>query len=196
ERAAEGVAALAARAVVLLSGGMDSATTAAVAREHGFEVFPLAVRYGQRHAVELDAAARVARAMKLRELRVVDVDLRAIGGSALPAEIAVPKGRAIGGEVPATYVPARNAILLAIALGYAETIDALDLFLGANALDYSGYPDCRPAFLDAFERLANAAPRVATEGRGPVRVRAPPLEIAKAQIARPAAELGVPPPSH
>src|SRR5215210_6897376 len=148
------------RAVVLLSGGLDSTTALAVARSRGFEVFALSVDYGQRHRVELQRAAAVAAALGAAEHRTVTLDLRAIGGSALTADVAVPKDRSaddMGRGVPVTYVPARNTILLGLALGYAETVGAFDIFIGANYLDSSGYPDCRPEFLAAFENLANLA---------------------------------------
>jgi 7-cyano-7-deazaguanine synthase len=179
-----------ARAVALLSGGIDSATAAAIVRDEGVDVFPLTVRYGQRHAAEIDAARRVASALRLREPRVVDVDLRAIGGSALTSEIAVPKEPSRG--IPPTYVPARNTILLALALGYAETVGAFDLVIGANAVDYSGYPDCRGPFLEAFERVARLATRAGAEGLGGFRVRAPLLAMTKAEIVSAAASRGVP----
>lgn len=181
------------RAVVLLSGGLDSTTTLAAAKSQGFEPFALSVDYGQRHRVELDRAAAVAKALGAVEHKTVALDLRAIGGSALTADIAVPKGRtddAIGHGVPVTYVPARNTILLGLALGYAETVGAFDLFLGANVLDYSGYPDCRPEFLQAFERLADVATKAGVEG-GKYRVHAPLLKLTKAQIIREGVRLGV-----
>ena len=180
------------RAVVLLSGGIDSATAAAIALREGFVVFPLTVRYGQRHAVELEAAARVARKLGLPAPTVVEADLRAIGGSALTSDEPVPKDRPIDATIPATYVPARNAIFLSLALAHAEVVGAFDLVIGANALDYSGYPDCRGPFLRAFEAMANEATRAGAERRGTFRVRAPLLEMTKAQIIRRAAELGVP----
>lgn len=175
-------------AVVLLSGGMDSAVVLAIARAQGFEGHALSVRYGQRHSVELDAAAAVARALGAAAHKVVDVDLRAIGGSALTADIAVPEFPAAG--IPVTYVPARNTIMLALALGWAEVLGAQDLFVGVNAVDYSGYPDCRPAFVEAFERLANLATRAGVEGRR-LRVHAPLLALSKADIVRRGIELGV-----
>src|SRR5262249_8268990 len=150
-----------------LSGGLDSTTTLAVAKARGFEVFALTVDYGQRHRIELERAAEVARSHQVGEHRTVRIDLRAIGGSALTDDVAVPKDRtdaAIGHGIPATYVPARNTILLGIALGYAETVGAFDIFIGANVLDYSGYPDCRPEFLEAFEKLANLATKAGVEG--------------------------------
>jgi 7-cyano-7-deazaguanine synthase len=182
------------RAVVLLSGGLDSATALAVARARGFEAFALSVDYGQRHRVELDRAAEVARALGAAEHRTVRLDLRAIGGSALTADVDVPKGRgeeAIGDGIPITYVPARNTILLGVALGYAETVGAFDLFIGANVLDYSGYPDCRPEFLAAFEALANLATKAGVEGAGRFRVHAPLLHMTKADIIREGVRLGV-----
>jgi 7-cyano-7-deazaguanine synthase len=178
-------------AVVLFSGGLDSSTCLALAREDGFAPHALAVQYGQRHAHELQAAERVARALHV-PLKVVALDLRAIGGSALTADLAVPKDARIGGAIPVTYVPARNTVLLALALGYAETLDAQDLYIGVNAIDYSGYPDCRPAFIDAFERLANVATAAAVEGRARYRIHAPLLELSKAQIIQRGARLGVP----
>jgi 7-cyano-7-deazaguanine synthase len=182
------------RAVVLLSGGLDSTTALAVARERGFEVFALSVDYGQRHRVELERAAAVAKALGAAEHRTVKLDLRAIGGSALTADIAVPKDRTaddISHGVPVTYVPARNTILLGLALGYAETVGAFDLFIGANVLDYSGYPDCRPEFLAAFESLANLATKAGTEGAGKFRVHSPLLKLTKAEIIREGVRLGV-----
>jgi 7-cyano-7-deazaguanine synthase len=179
-----------AKAVVLLSGGLDSATTLAVARRDGFDVYALSVDYGQRHRRELECAAAQARLQGVIEHRVVRIDLRAIGGSALTADIEVPKNR-VGEEIPITYVPARNTILLAVCLGYAETVSAFDLFVGANAVDYSGYPDCRPAFLEAFESLANVATAAGIEGKGRFRVRAPLIELTKAEIIRRGTSLGV-----
>jgi 7-cyano-7-deazaguanine synthase len=182
------------RAVVLLSGGLDSATTLAVARSEGFEVYTLSVDYGQRHREELGFAAIQARRQGAIEHRVVQIDLRAVGGSALTDDIAVPKDRsheAIGQGVPITYVPARNTVLLALCLGYAEVAGAFDLFIGANAIDYSGYPDCRPEFLSAFERLANLATKAATEGQGTFRVHAPLISLTKEEIIRLGTKLGV-----
>jgi len=181
-------------AVVLLSGGLDSATVCAVARDRGFAVHALTFDYGQRHAVELEAAGRVAEALGAAVSRTVPLDLTAIGGSALtdPA-IPVPRGRGPGelaGGVPVTYVPARNTLLLAWALAYAEVAGARDLFVGVNAVDYSGYPDCRPEFLEAFERLANLATRAGTEGER-FTVHAPLLHLSKAEIVRLGASLGV-----
>jgi 7-cyano-7-deazaguanine synthase len=179
------------RAVVLFSGGLDSSTCLAIAREDGFAPHALAVRYGQRHERELEAAARVAAALSA-PLKVVSLDLRSIGGSALTSDIEVPKNAPIGKQIPVTYVPARNTALLALALGYAETLQAEDLYIGVNAIDYSGYPDCRPAFIEAFERLANVATAAAVEGRARYRIRAPLLQLSKAQIIQRGARLGVP----
>jgi len=185
---------MARRAVVLLSGGLDSATTLALARDEGFEVHALTVRYGQRHALEIERAATLAQALGAASHRVIAVDLGFAGGSALtdPA-MAVPKDRStaeIESGIPVTYVPARNTVLLSLALAWAETLGARDLFLGVNALDYSGYPDCRPEFLSAFERLAALATRAGVEGRG-VAVHAPLLRMSKAEIVRAAVRLGV-----
>jgi len=185
---------LAPRAVCLLSGGMDSAVTLAEARAAGFDTYALSFRYGQRHAVELEAAARVARALGASEHRIVTVDLSALGGSALTDDIEVPKDRdldAIGTGVPLTYVPARNAVFLALALGWAEVLGAADLFCGVNEVDTSGYPDCRPAFLRAFEALADVATAAGAEHGVRHRVHAPLQELSKAEIVRRAAALGV-----
>jgi 7-cyano-7-deazaguanine synthase len=182
------------RAVVLLSGGIDSTTTLALARRDGFAVFALSVDYGQRHRRELDCARRVAESLAAARHTIVTIDLRAIGGSALTAAIEVPRDRPmdeIGTGIPITYVPARNTVLLGLALGYAEVVEAFDLFIGANAIDYSGYPDCRPEFLSQFERLANVATRAAVEGRGTFRVHAPLLRLTKAEIIREGTRLGV-----
>jgi len=183
-----------ARAVLLLSGGLDSTTTLAVAQSRGLEIFALSIDYGQRHRFELFCAERIASAAKVARHAIVRVDLRAIGGSALTADIPVPKNRSdalIAEMIPVTYVPARNTILLGVALGFAETVEAFDIFIGANALDYSGYPDCRPAFLTEFERLANLATRAAVEGRGRFRIEAPLLSMTKAEIVREGLRLGV-----
>ena len=182
------------KAVVLLSGGLDSTTALAVARSRGFDCYALSVDYGQRHRVELERAAVVAKVLGAVEQRVVALDLRQIGGSALTADIAVPKDRStadMSHGVPVTYVPARNTILLGLALGYAETVGAFDLFIGANVLDYSGYPDCRPEFLSAFESLANLATKAGTEGAGTFRVHSPLLKMTKAEIIRMGTKLGV-----
>jgi 7-cyano-7-deazaguanine synthase len=181
------------RAVVLLSGGLDSATCLALARAEGFSCTCLLVDYGQRHRVELERARAVARAQGVEDVRVVQVELRAIGGSALTGDIPVPKDRS-GGErgegIPVTYVPARNTLLLALALGLAETLGATDLFIGVNAVDYSGYPDCRPEFIRAFEALANLATRAGVEGAR-FRVHAPLSGMRKAEIIQAGVRLGV-----
>jgi 7-cyano-7-deazaguanine synthase len=181
--------------VVLLSGGLDSSTVLAVAREDGYEVHALSVDYGQRHRGELARARRLARTLGAASHRVVRVDLAAFGGSALTdAAIAVPKGRSVAAmarEIPVTYVPARNTVMLSLALALAETLGAEDLFLGVNAIDYSGYPDCRPAFLRAFERLARVATRAGVSGH-PLRIHAPLLRLTKAGIIRLGTRLGVP----
>ena len=181
------------KAVVLLSGGMDSATAAAVALDRGFEVYALSFRYGQRHAAELDAARRVAERLRLRDHVVLDIDLRAFGGSALTGDLEVPKDtplERIGSTIPATYVPARNTIFLSFALAWAETLGASDIFIGANALDYSGYPDCRPEYIEAFERMANLATRAGVEG-GHLRIHTPLISLSKAEIIRLGGGLGV-----
>jgi 7-cyano-7-deazaguanine synthase len=181
-------------AVVLLSGGLDSATTLAIARAEGFACHALSFDYGQRHRFELEAAAAVAAAQGAGSHRVVRIDLSASGGfgaSALTDDITVPKDRLDQGDIPITYVPARNTIFLSLALGYAEVIGAYDLFLGVNAVDYSGYPDCRPEFVQAFERLANLATAAGVEGRGRFAVHAPLISLTKAQIIRRGLGLGV-----
>jgi 7-cyano-7-deazaguanine synthase len=181
-------------AVVLVSGGMDSAVVLAIARELGFAPHALSVRYGQRHTSELDAAARVAQALGAAAHKTVHVDLRSIGGSALTDEhIDVPvdsDGHIIGADIPVTYVPARNTIMLSVALGWAEVLGATDLFCGVNAVDYSGYPDCRPEFIAGFEALANLATKAGVEGAG-FRVHAPLLRMSKADIVREGLRLGV-----
>jgi len=175
-------------AVVLLSGGMDSAVVVAIAREQGYAVHALSVSYGQRHTSELDAATRVAAALGAAAHKTVNVDLRSIGGSALTDDIEVPDA---GGEgIPVTYVPARNTIMLSVALGWAEVLGAADIFCGVNAVDYSGYPDCRPEFIDAFQTLANLATKAGVEGAG-LRVHAPLQRMSKADIVREGERLGV-----
>ena len=180
-------------AVVLLSGGLDSTTVLALAIPRGYRVHALSVRYGQRHAPEIEAARRIAERYGV-EHRVVDVDLRAIGGSALTAEIPVPKGRSEAERtdgIPVTYVPARNTVLLALALAWSEVVGAADIFIGVNAIDYSGYPDCRPAFLAAFERLASVATKAAVEGTLRVRIHAPLIDLTKREIIALGRSLGV-----
>jgi len=176
------------RAVVLISGGMDSAVTLALAREQGFTCYGLSVDYGQRHASELAAAKNIAQQLGAAEYKIVHVDLRSIGGSALTSEIAVPE--AGGPGIPITYVPARNTIMLSVALGWAEVLDASDIFCGVNAVDYSGYPDCRPEFIAEFERLANLATKAGVEGKT-LRVQAPLIRLSKADIVREGMRLGV-----
>jgi 7-cyano-7-deazaguanine synthase len=182
------------RAVGLLSGGLDSATALALMRSQGWEVFALSIDYGQRHAVELEAARRVARALGAADHRIIRVDLRTIGGSALTADLAVPRDRPLAAMeegIPVTYVPARNTVFLGLLLGYAEVVGAFDLVIGVNALDYSGYPDCRPAFIAAFEQLANVATKAAVEGQGRYHVHAPLIQMTKAQIILEGTRLGV-----
>lgn len=180
--------------VVLLSGGMDSTTTAAIARAAGFALHALSIRYGQRHAIELEAAERIAERLKVDRHVVVQVDLRAFGGSALTTDAPVPKDTPLdrmGDGIPSTYVPARNTVFLSIALAWAETLGAWDIFLGANALDYSGYPDCRPEYIDAFQRMANLGTRAAVEGGGRFTVHTPLIAMSKADIVRRGQALGV-----
>jgi len=182
------------KAVVLLSGGIDSATTLAIARSMGFEICALSFRYGQRHLIELEAAARVARCNSVTEHLTVDIDLRRIGGSALTGDLAVPKSRSVedmGKDIPVTYVPARNTIFLSYALAWAEVIGSTDIFIGVNALDYSGYPDCRPEYIDAYERMANLATKAGAEGKQKLKIHVPLLHWSKAQIIRKGMELGV-----
>lgn len=190
------------KAVVLLSGGMDSAVTLAIARQQGFACHALSFDYGQRHRVEIEAAGRVAQSLNVLEHKIACIDLRLFGGSALTAEISVPKDRPLSeggrrasrgggeGEIPITYVPARNTIFLSFALGYAEVLGARDIFIGVNAVDYSGYPDCRPEYLHAFQALADLATRAGVEGRGP-RIHAPLIDLSKSQIIRKGVDLGV-----
>jgi len=182
------------KAVLLLSGGVDSTTTAAIALHEGFDVHALSVRYGQRHAVELEAARRVAERLGIRRHVIVDLDLRAFGGSALTADVPVPKDTPlaeIGARIPATYVPARNTIFLSLALAWAETLGARDLFFGANALDYSGYPDCRPEYLEAYARMADLATRAGVEEGVRLRIHAPLLRLSKAEIVTRGVALGL-----
>jgi 7-cyano-7-deazaguanine synthase len=181
-------------AVVLLSGGLDSATALAVARRDGFRCHALTFTYGQRHAVELEAARRVAAALGAVEQRIFPIDLRAFGGSALTADLPVPRDRAeeeMSAGIPITYVPARNTVFLSLALAWAEVLGSFDIFLGVNMIDYSGYPDCRPEFVAAFERLANLATKAGVEGRGQFRIHAPLIQLSKAEIIRLGTSLGV-----
>jgi len=181
-------------AVVLLSGGLDSATTLAIARSEGFICHALSFRYGQRHAVELAAAEQVATSLGAASHHVIDVDLRQFGGSALTSDMPVPKKASaaeIGSDIPITYVPARNTIFLSFALAFAEVSGASDIFIGVNALDYSGYPDCRPEYIAAFERMANLATKAAVEGRQAVKIHTPLIQLTKAQIIRRGFDLGV-----
>jgi 7-cyano-7-deazaguanine synthase len=182
------------KAVLLLSGGLDSTTLLAHAVHEGFDVHAMTLRYGQRHATEVDAARRVAGHYPLREHVIVDIDLRAFGGSALTSDIAVPKDRALDAMaegIPITYVPARNTVFLSFALAWAEVLEAGDIFIGVNALDYSGYPDCRPEYIAAYERMANLATRGGVEGTNPIRIRAPLIGLTKAEIIRLGRRLGV-----
>ena len=182
------------KAIVLLSGGMDSSTTAAIARQEGFTLHALTVDYGQRHRRELEAARRIAESLGVAEHIVLKVDLTVFGQSALTDRLVVPKDRPVGAspeDIPVTYVPARNTVLLSLALAYAEARRAWDIFLGANAIDYSGYPDCRPEFIAAFETLANLATKAGVEGTGRFRIRAPLLRLTKAEIIRRGIELGL-----
>lgn len=184
-----------ASAVVLLSGGLDSATALAICRDAGYDPYALSFRYGQRHLVELDAAASLAAALGAREHLITEIDLRRFGGSALTADIAVPKDRdtdtMAGSGIPVTYVPARNTVFLSFALAWAEVLGANDIFIGVNALDYSGYPDCRPEFIAAFERMANLATAAGVEERQHLRIHAPLMTMSKADIIRRGNALGV-----
>jgi 7-cyano-7-deazaguanine synthase len=183
------------KAVCLLSGGLDSATCLALARRQGYACYALSFDYGQRHKVELEAAARVAAAFGAQRHMVARIGLDAFGGSALTADIDVPKGRStaeMGQGIPSTYVPARNTIFLSFALAWAEVLESWDIFIGVNALDYSGYPDCRPEYIEAYERMANLATRAGVEGRARLKIHTPLLDLNKAQIVKLAHELGVP----
>ena len=182
------------RAVVLLSGGLDSATVLAIARGEGYELHALSFSYGQRHIVELDAAWRVAASIGVADHRIAKIDLRVFGGSALTGDFAVPKGRTadeMSHDIPITYVPARNTIFLSFALAWAEVLGSSDIFIGVNALDYSGYPDCRPEFIEAFERMANLATKAGVEGRQRLAIHTPLIALTKAEIIRQGIELGV-----
>jgi 7-cyano-7-deazaguanine synthase len=178
------------KAVILVSGGMDSAVTIALAREQGYQVYALSVAYGQRHSSELAASDRVSKMLGAVEHKTVSIDLRSIGGSALTANIDVPLDAGESGDIPVTYVPARNTIMLSIALGWAEVLGSSDIWCGVNAVDYSGYPDCRPAFVDAFEALANVATKAGVEGAD-IRIHAPLMRMSKADIAREGQRLGI-----
>lgn len=182
------------RAVVLLSGGLDSATVLAIAHAEGYMPHALSFRYGQRHSVELDAARRVAAALGVTEHVVADIDLRVFGGSALTADVSVPhheRAEDLTDKIPVTYVPARNTIFLSYALGWAEVLGSDDVFIGVNALDYNGYPDCRPEYISAYERIANLATKAGVEGRRQLRIHTPLIEMTKAQIIQRGLELGV-----
>lgn len=182
------------KAVVLLSGGLDSTTVAAIAADQGFDLYALSFKYGQRHDIELSAAANIAEAIGVKRHVVSEIDLRAFGGSALTADIAVPKDRSdkeITGGIPVTYVPARNTIFLSFALAFAETIESQDIFIGVNALDYSGYPDCRPEYIGAYETMANLATKAGVEGSQKLTIHAPLMELTKAGIIKRGLELGV-----
>ena len=182
------------RAVVLLSGGLDSATVLAIARTQGYELYALSFSYGQRHIFELEAASRVAASIGVAGHRVAAIDLRVFGGSALTGDIDVPKGRSaddMAHGIPITYVPARNTIFLSFALAWAEVLGSSDIFIGVNALDYSGYPDCRPEFIEAFEEMANLATKAGVEGRQKLKIHTPLIAMTKAQIIRRGVQLGV-----
>ena len=181
-------------AVVLLSGGLDSTTALAIAKSEGFDVFAISFRYGQRHSVELESAHRVAERLLAVKHIVVDINLRQFGGSALTDDIAVPKDRsmsAMTAGVPVTYVPARNTVFLSLALAWAETLDCADIYLGVNALDYSGYPDCRPEYIEAFERMANLATKAGIEGRQRLKLHTPLINLTKAEIIARGIDLGI-----
>lgn len=182
------------KAVVLLSGGLDSTTTLAIARSEGYEIYALTFRYGQRHEVEIEAARRIAALSDVARHVVAEIDLRAFGGSALTADIEVPKNRGLdemADGIPVTYVPARNTIFLSFALAWAEVSGASDIFIGVNALDYSGYPDCRPEFIEAFQRMADLATKAGVEGKQKLKIHTPLINLTKAQIVQKGIELGV-----
>ncbi len=182
------------KAVVLLSGGLDSTTVLAIAHQAGFETYALSFRYGQRHSVELDSAGHVAKVLGAKQHIVADIDLRPFGGSALTADIDVPKDRATGemdDGIPITYVPARNTIFLSFALAWAEVLESSDIFIGVNALDYSGYPDCRPEYIEAYEQMANLATKAGVEGHQKLKIHTPLIDLTKAQIVQKGNELGV-----
>jgi 7-cyano-7-deazaguanine synthase len=182
------------KAVILLSGGLDSTTTLAIASSEGFEPYAMSFRYGQRHAVELESAQQIAARMGVRKHVIVDIDLRQFGGSALTDDIAVPKGRAVeamSAGIPVTYVPARNTVFLSFALAWAETLGSQDIFIGVNALDYSGYPDCRPEYIEAYERMANLATKAGVSGLQRLVIHTPLIQLTKAQIIERGLALGV-----
>src|ERR1019366_877057 len=182
------------RAVVLLSGGLDSATVLAMAKSQGYEVFALSFSYGQRHSWELEAAKRVAQSQGVRDHKIATIDLRVFGGSALTDNIDVPKGRTVdemSHGIPITYVPARNTIFLSFALAWAEVLGSSDIFIGVNVLDYSGYPDCRPEYIEAFQRMANLATKAGVEGRQALKIHTPLITLSKAEIIRSGIKLGV-----
>lgn len=182
------------KAVVLASGGLDSTTVMAIARAEGYEIFSLSFNYGQRHALELEAAARVSKAFGAKRHLVIDIDLTAIGGSALTDNMEVPKGRnesEIQQKIPVTYVPARNTIFLSYALAWAEVLGASDIFIGVNSVDYSGYPDCRPEYIDAFERMANLGTKAGAEDNAEFKIRTPLIHLSKAEIIKKGIELGI-----
>lgn len=182
------------KAVVLLSGGLDSTTALAIAKAEGFRPYALSFRYGQRHLAELESATQVAAAMGVEEHVIADIDLRRFGGSALTSDVEVPKGRPLdemSSGIPITYVPARNTVFLSFALAWAEVLEASDIFIGVNALDYSGYPDCRPEYIAAYETMANLATRAGVEGRQRLQIHTPLIQLTKAEIIRRGTELGV-----
>lgn len=182
------------KAIVLLSGGLDSATVLAIARQDGYEIYAISFRYGQRHEIELARASELAAKMAVAAHVIVDINLAQFGGSALTTDIAVPKHdsvQQIGTDIPVTYVPARNTVFLSLALAYAESTGAADIFIGVNALDYSGYPDCRPAFVEAFETMANLATKASTTGELSIRIHTPLIDLTKAQIIARGLQLGV-----
>jgi 7-cyano-7-deazaguanine synthase len=182
------------KAVVLLSGGLDSATVLAIANATGYDSYALSFFYGQRHVWELDCARRIAADLDVKDHRIAQIDLQMFGGSALTADISVPKGRSLeemSERIPSTYVPARNTIFLSVALAWAEVLGSSDIFVGVNALDYSGYPDCRPEFIEAFEKMANLATKAGVEGLQNLKIRTPLISLSKAQIIRKGLELGV-----
>lgn len=182
------------KAVVLSSGGLDSTTVMAIARSEGYDIYSMSFRYGQRHALELDAAEKIAGVFGAKKHLVIDIDLKMVGGSALTGDIEVPKGRSEGEikeEIPVTYVPARNTIFLSYALAWAEVLEASDIFTGVNAIDYSGYPDCRPEYIEAFEYMANLATKAGVEGKTRLKIRTPLIHMTKARIIQKGIELGV-----